>query len=94
MTGRHLTLIRPGEAPPAAAPGLRVSSPGHSSGRARLSAWQRMEVEGVRELLRTRLPALSDGDLTGPRAAYLAGLLEGAAASLLEVIDALTEPGD
>jgi hypothetical protein len=54
--------------------------------RIRLTDWQRMEVEQARELLMDA-PALFD---TRP-AAYVAGLIEGAASNLLDIIDAVTE---
>jgi hypothetical protein len=59
--------------------------------RVRLSAWQRMQVEEARAFIDQ---AFDDVDLTGPRAAYLAGRLEGVAANLLAVLDAVTDIGD
>jgi hypothetical protein len=59
--------------------------------RVRLSAWQRMQVEDARRALDQ---APGDADLGTPRMAYLAGRLEGVAANLLAVIDAVTDIGD
>lgn len=55
--------------------------------RARLTAWQRKEVEGVRQLVMETGDMLTDGR----PAAYVAGLLEGAAANLLDILDAVCE---
>ena len=57
-----------------------------------LSGWQRMEVETARMLL-MELPRPA-AELGPPRMAYLAGRLEGVAANLLDIIDAITAPGE
>jgi hypothetical protein len=58
-----------------------------------LSCWQRMEVETARMLL-MELPPRSAAELGPPRMAYLAGRLEGVAANLLDIVDAITTFGD
>jgi hypothetical protein len=63
-------------------PGAATARPA----RFRLTAWQRMEVEGARKLLMDA-PGLF---ATRPDA-YVAGLIEGAASCLLDIIDAITE---
>jgi hypothetical protein len=50
-----------------------------------------MQVEEARRLV-DEAPDIAPEQLGPPRVAYLAGRLEGAAASLLDIIDALTEP--
>jgi hypothetical protein len=77
---RYLGSVRelaPGAARPAPAPV-----------RARLTAWQRMQVEEARCLVMDA-PNVAPDQLGPPRMAYLAGRLEGAAANLLSVLDAI-----
>jgi hypothetical protein len=54
--------------------------------RVRLTPWQRMEVEAARQLV-----AEIAGLLDSRPHAYVAGRLEGAAANLLDILDAITE---
>lgn len=63
------------DGPPPAVPPSRV----------RLTAWQRMEVESARKLLMDTPDLLA----TGKPPAYVAGLLEGAAANLLNILDTI-----
>lgn len=59
-----------------------------SAVRAWLTPWQRMEVESARELLSEA------GELLDVRPhAYVAGLLQGCLANLLDIIDVTTEAG-
>jgi hypothetical protein len=55
--------------------------------RVQLTRWQRKEVEGARALV------MSAGELlaSGRPDAYVVGLLEGAAANLLDILDAVCE---
>lgn len=63
-----------------------VTSPRPSAPLVRLSAWQRLQVEQTRKLL------LDAPELFGTKPAeYVAGLIEGAALNLLDVIDAITD---
>jgi hypothetical protein len=56
--------------------------------RMRVTAWQRAEIEDARHLV-MQTPELLDAK---PHA-YVAGRLEGAAANLLDILDAITEIG-
>jgi hypothetical protein len=60
---------------------------GLTAGRkVRVTGWQRMEIEQARQLL------MGAGDLFASKPdAYVAGLIEGAASNLLDIIDAITE---
>jgi hypothetical protein len=71
-----VTYLRPADA------AERPSAPA----RVQLTPWQRMEVEAARELV-GRVGELLDAK---PHA-YVAGRLEGAAANLLDILDAITE---
>jgi hypothetical protein len=55
--------------------------------RVRLTAWQRQEIESARALV------MSTGQMlaAGQPAAYVAGLIEGAANNLLDILDAVCE---
>ncbi len=55
--------------------------------RVQVTLWQRQEIEGARALVMATPELLS----TGKPSAYVAGLLEGAAANLLDILDAITE---
>lgn len=55
--------------------------------RVRITLWQRQEVEGARALVMAT-PELLAG---GKPPAYIAGLLEGAAANLIDILDAVCE---
>ena len=58
--------------------------------RARLTPWQRMEVEHARQVV-GEAGSASAAELGSPRLAYVAGRLEGVAANLLDILDAITE---
>lgn len=58
---------------------------------AALTPWQRMEVEAARKLV-CDLEEIDAAQLAGPLGAYWAGRLEGAARTLLEIIDATVTP--
>lgn len=72
--------------PSAHVAGLPVPSP-----RVRLSPWVRMEVEAARQCVMELDEHSAGADL--PRMAYLLGVLEGHARTLLDVLDTVTEPG-
>ena len=55
--------------------------------RVQVTPWQRQEIEGVRKLVMETPELLG----SGKPAAYVAGLLEGAAANLLDILDAVCE---
>ena len=55
--------------------------------RVRITLWQRQEVEGARALVMATPELLA----AGKPAAYVAGLLEGAAANLIDILDAVCE---
>jgi hypothetical protein len=83
VSTRPLSLVKPGDAPPAAAP--------VPSSRVELRPWTRLDVEQARAFL-MELPASTAGvDL--PRAMYLLGLLGGHAQNLLDVLDTITNCG-
>ena len=58
-----------------------------SPARVRITRWQRQEIEGARALV------MSTGELlaAGQPAAYVAGLVEGAANNLLDILDTVCE---
>lgn len=86
---RHLHAVRePGPTAPHAFPA--VTRPGTSGQRARLTPWQRMETEQARELV-DALGQLDAADITPARLAFVLGRLHGHAASLLDVLDAITD---
>jgi len=68
-------------------PGQLATSPA----RVRLRKLARLDVEQAREFLAELDGRMQGADL--PRLAYLVGLLEGHAQSLLDVIDAVAEVG-
>jgi hypothetical protein len=66
--------------------GAALSTP-RPAPRIRLTDWQRLEVEQTRKLL------IDAPDLFGTRPAeYVAGLIEGAASNLLDILDSVCEP--
>jgi hypothetical protein len=77
VSGRHLTAV-----PPAG----EVTRAPRAGGRVRVTDWQRMEIEQARKLLMDAPELFA----TKPDA-YVAGLIEGAASALLDVVDAITE---
>lgn len=64
--------------------------PGTPTGRIQLTAWQRMEVEAARQMVAETL-AGPDPKLADLGAAFLAGVLAGKVANLLDILDAITE---
>jgi hypothetical protein len=57
--------------------------------RAQITLWQRQEIEGARALVMSTPELLG----SGKPPAYVAGLLEGAAANLIDILDAVCEVG-
>ncbi len=72
---------------------LRLADPNETPTTriARLSPWQRHEVESARKLI-VDLEAIDAAQLAGPLGAFWAGRLEGAARTLLDIIDATAVP--
>jgi hypothetical protein len=69
------------------APAARLLPVPPPPARVRITLWQRQEIEGARALV------MSTGELlaAGQPAAYVAGLVEGAANNLLDILDAVCE---
>jgi hypothetical protein len=55
--------------------------------RVQITLWQRQEIEGARALVISTPELLA----AGKPPAYVAGLLEGAAANLIDILDAVCE---
>jgi hypothetical protein len=91
-TVAYLPGCDPASGSPAGRVGPRPPAPAASaapSSRVALRSWTRRDVEAARAFLLELDGHLQGADL--PRLAYLTGLLEGHALTLLDVIDAVTE---